>query len=66
MSSATIIQPEKLLDAHDVAELTGMTTDYIYALARRGAIPAIRLGKYIRFRPSAIADWCERKEAGDE
>ena len=58
--------PEKLIDVPALAELTGMTTGYVYAAVRRGEIPAIRLGRSVRFRPSAIRAWCESIESRDE
>lgn len=47
----------KLLLASDVADLLGVTTSYIYTLARRGEIPAIHLGHYWRFDGDAVRAW---------
>jgi excisionase family DNA binding protein len=51
--------PEPLINADDVAAILGMTTDYVYALCRRGAIPFRRFGRTYRFRPSEIERWLE-------
>ncbi len=46
-----------LLTAEDVAHMTGMGVDWIYAQARLGRIPTVRLGRYRRFRVEAIEQW---------
>jgi excisionase family DNA binding protein len=44
--------------------LLGVPAPYIYALARRGAIPVVRVGeRYVRFRAEAIAAWIESRES---
>jgi excisionase family DNA binding protein len=54
----------RLLEAEDVGRLLGVPAPYIYALARRGAIPVVRVGeRYVRFRAEAIADWIEAQES---
>jgi excisionase family DNA binding protein len=56
------IEPKtRLLRANEVAEALGVRTAFVYALARRQAIPVVRVGRYFRFDPEAIARW---KEAG--
>ncbi|MGA2321235.1 MAG: helix-turn-helix domain-containing protein [Solirubrobacteraceae bacterium] len=46
-----------LLFAEDVAALTGMTKDWIYAETRAGRIPHIALGRYYRYRRESIEAW---------
>jgi excisionase family DNA binding protein len=46
-----------LLFAEDVAALTGMTKDWIYAETRAGRIPYIALGRYYRYRRESIEAW---------
>ena len=53
-----------LLDAEAVAEMIGMSTDWIYAEARADRIPHVRLGRYVRFRAEAIEDWIRERERG--
>jgi excisionase family DNA binding protein len=53
----------RLLHAGDVAELLGVPRSLVYALARRGAIPSMRIGeRYIRFRYAAILAWLDDQE----
>jgi excisionase family DNA binding protein len=51
-----------LLTAEEVADMTGMGVDWIYAQARLGRIPTVRLGRYRRFRPEAIEQWVRDQE----
>jgi hypothetical protein len=41
----------------------GMRTDWVWAQARAGLIPHIRLGRYRRFRESAVEAWLRELEA---
>jgi excisionase family DNA binding protein len=52
----------ELLDAEDVAQILGMTQDWVYAQARAGGIPHVRLGRYVRFRREAIDEWIRGRE----
>lgn len=55
---------EPLLNAEQVAKLLGVTTDYIYGLSRRGAIPVITFGRVRRYRREAIEQWLIELERG--
>lgn len=46
-----------LLFAEDVAALTGMTKEWIYAETRAGRIPHVALGRYYRYRRKSIDAW---------
>jgi excisionase family DNA binding protein len=54
----------ELLDAEAVAEMVGMSKDWIYAEARADRIPHVKLGRYTRFRREAIEDWIRQQERG--
>jgi excisionase family DNA binding protein len=57
-------RPRQLLEAADVAELLGVRATFVYALARRGALPTVRLGeRYVRFRPEAVSAWIKECES---
>ena len=53
---------DPLLTADDVAALLQVTTPWVYAQTRAGAIPHVALGRYKRYRRSAIEDWLMRIE----
>jgi excisionase family DNA binding protein len=48
---------ESLLTADEVAALLQVTTPWVYAQTRAGLIPHVALGRYKRYRRSAIEDW---------
>lgn len=55
---------DRLLTAEEVAERLGMRTDWVWAQARAGRIPHVRLGRYRRFRESALEAWLRDLETG--
>jgi excisionase family DNA binding protein len=50
----------KLLTAEQLSQRWQVPTSYVYRLARDGRVPAVRLGRYVRFREDVI----ERFELG--
>ena len=55
---------DKLLTADDVADLMRVTRAWVYAETRRNTIPHLRLGRYVRYRRSAIEEWMRAVERG--
>lgn len=55
---------DDLLTAGEVASLLRMTPGWVYSETRRNRIPHIRLGRYVRYRRSAIDAWMSTLEAG--
>jgi len=53
----------RLLTADQVAERLGVPKSWVYARARAGRIPTVRLGRYYRFRPAALEDWIRAQES---
>jgi excisionase family DNA binding protein len=47
----------RLLTVDEVADRLGVTKDWVWAQARAGRIPYVRLGRYRRFREEAIDAW---------
>lgn len=51
---------DQLLTAEEIAQRLGVRTQWVWAQARAGRIPHVRLGRYRRFRESAVEAWiCE-------
>jgi len=48
---------EEVMTAREVAVLLRVTPGWIYAATRRNEIPHVRLGRYVRYRRSAIEVW---------
>jgi excisionase family DNA binding protein len=58
--------PETLLTVKEVAELLRVPVSWVYDRARRRSIdrlPAMRLGKYWRFREEEIVAWLRRQHS---
>lgn len=53
---------DRLLTAEQVAEILGVPASWIYEQARKGRIPHIKLGRYVRFRHSAVEAWLDEQE----
>lgn len=64
MSTQAARIPEDLwtITASEVAEMLGVSTYQVYAWARRGVIPCVRLGRSVRFRLGALRAWMEVQE----
>ena len=54
---------DRLLTADELAERLGMKTEWVWAQARAGRIPHVRLGRYRRFRESAVEAWLREPAA---
>lgn len=48
---------ERLVDAVAVAELLSVPVSWVREQTRSGAIPHVRLGRYVRYRESDVAEW---------
>jgi excisionase family DNA binding protein len=55
---------EPLLTADEVASFMRVTRSWVYAETRRDALPHVRLGRYVRYRRSAIESWLDDAQRG--
>jgi len=53
---------DTLLTAEEVAALLQVTCSWVYAETRKRRIPHLRLGRYVRYRRSALNAWMEETE----
>lgn len=53
----------RLLDAEELAARWRVRKAHVYRLAREGVIPTVHVGRYPRFRLSAIEEWESAQEA---
>ena len=51
---------ERLLEAREVAELLSVPVSWVRESTRSGAIPHVRLGRYVRYREAAVLAWLEQ------
>ena len=55
----------RLLTPAEIADLLGVKTSTVYQWTHQGFIPHVKLGRLVRFREQAVAEWVEkRSEAG--
>lgn len=43
-----------LLVAAEVADMLRITEDHVYRMARRGELPTVRFGKFVRFNKTDV------------
>ncbi len=55
--------PAQLWTVREVAYYLRLKPQTIRAMARRGELPVIRLGRGLRFQPGAIEAWLNSKQA---
>jgi excisionase family DNA binding protein len=48
---------DRLLDAREVAELLAVPKSWVLESARSGALPCVRLGRYVRFDVADVEAW---------
>jgi len=53
---------KEFLSLEEVAEMLGVTYQLVYKLARRGELPALRLGKLYRVSRADLAEYLESKK----
>ncbi len=56
---------EPLVDITEIEKATGLPRSWLYAQTAAGRIPHLKLGKYLRFRPSEVQRWLESHRRGD-
>ncbi len=49
-----VSSPAKLIDVRELAVLLHVPVSWLYQRTRLGAIPCIRVGKYVRFNPQEV------------
>lgn len=55
-------EPEPLITDREVASMLGITLPALWGMCRRGAIPAIKIGRPWRFRRATIEAWIAEQE----
>ena len=53
-----------LMTADDVAQYLCVKRSWVYAEARAGRIPHVRLGRYTRFNRESVEAWAAERERG--
>jgi excisionase family DNA binding protein len=55
---------DRFLTAEEVADFLQVNTSWVYDRARRGDIPHVRLGRYVRFIDADIRAWVASLRSG--
>jgi excisionase family DNA binding protein len=50
---------DRLLNAGEVAELLSVPKTWVLESARSGALPCVRLGRYVRFDEADVRAWLD-------
>ncbi len=58
--------PERLVNVQEMARILGVPPSWIYQRTQhgQGAIPFVKLGKYVRFDPQQVIAFFEAKGTG--
>jgi excisionase family DNA binding protein len=48
---------KSLMNAKDVADVTGLSVKTVYRRAAAGTLPTVKFGYIVKFDPHQIADW---------
>lgn len=56
--------PDQLLTFTQGCEILKMSPRWVGMRVKDGTLPHLRCGKSIRFRRSALVEWCARREQG--
>jgi excisionase family DNA binding protein len=60
-SPSTGVRPVHLLSVEDVASILQLRPSTIRAYAERGILPCVLVGNRLRFKPSDVDLWIERR-----
>jgi excisionase family DNA binding protein len=55
---------DRLWGPAEAAAFLGMSESWVYTAARSGVLPAIRLGRAVRFDPATLRAWVRGERAG--
>jgi excisionase family DNA binding protein len=55
---------ERLGTAEEVAELLGVPVGWVREATRRGDVPCVRLGRYVRYDRDEVLAWVESLKSG--
>jgi len=64
LHQSAVPQDRDLISAPAAAKRLGISTVYLYELARLKEIPSVRIGRAVRFRLSDLTTYANRRTAG--
>jgi excisionase family DNA binding protein len=63
-TSAHALAPDRLLDAHEAAELLHVPVSWVREETRQGHLPHVKLGRYRRYLRADLLEWVEGLKGG--
>lgn len=63
MTATTSAVGDGLMTIPEAAQFLRLSRAQVYAMAQRGELPCVRLGRSVRVRRDRLADWLDRKSA---
>ncbi len=58
----TRVAPALLVAASEAARLLGISTRTLWTLTDQGEIPAVRIGRSVRYRPESLRRYAQARE----
>lgn len=55
---------DRLLLAHEVAELLNVPVSWVRSATRAGTLPAVRVGRWVRYDRADIDRWIDEQKRG--
>lgn len=59
---STVVELEKLLDVDEALEVLNISRTKLYQLVREGELPAVKMGRCVRFRPTSLREYIANAE----
>lgn len=56
----TVTEDQELMTAEEVADRLRVNLGWVYRAARLGQIPAVRVGRYVRFAKADVDEWIKQ------
>ena len=56
----------RLVNVEEMARILGVPTSWLYQRTRLNAIPCVRIGKYVRFKPAEVLASFQTAERSSE
>jgi excisionase family DNA binding protein len=57
MKASSVPDKDELLDVNGLSTYLGVRASWVYKQTKENSIPFVKMGKYLRFRRSAIDKW---------
>lgn len=56
----TLVEPRLLITAAEAASILAISPRKLWSMTNAGQVPCIRMGRAVRYCPTALREWVER------